>query len=1088
MKITALLYFILAVAAPLLHAAPVHAQVLKKRITVNYQQSTLQEVVEDLQRQARVDFGFTKELKLEELAVKDVNFNNSPLGDVLAALLSPHHIAFNEVAGAIVLSRAQQPGRITIRVVGEQDEPLGGASIRIVELGNSYRAGADGSFSLNVKPGTYTLDVTYLSYQAQHRTGVVVEEGRHITVNFTLQADEGALDEVVVVGYGVQKKINLTGSVSTVDGADLAKRPVMRATSALQGLMPGVTVTQLSGQPGSDGANIRIRGIGTLGNADPLVLIDGVSGNLDGVDPNDIASVSVLKDAASAAIYGARAANGVILVTTKKSGSDTLKLTYNGYVGLQRFTEKPEFVDGYTYMLKMNEAYANMGRTPLYDEAYLGDYLRYKDTDPDTYPDTDWQKELYTGPGMNQHHYVSISGGSKVNVMSSLAYQDQDGLIPNFRSQRYSFRLNARMNIKENLQSTVLLMGRTSPTTVPTNEGNIKNAVNRNPPIYVARLADGRWGVASNGFNPIAQANDGGLVENTSDQFRITAQLNYQPFEGADVELSYSPELRGRDGKTFNRAIETFDPSMETPAFTQPAVSSLVRSNVRTWENTLRLLGRYHKQLGQHGFSVLAGFEQVAFRTDDFRARREGFPLPDYQQLEAGSVVNWSNGGSGSEWSLRSYFGRMNYSWADKYLLEANMRADGSSRFPTGNKYGVFPSVSAGWRISGEDFFDGVGWVSDLKLRASWGRLGNQEIGTYPFSSVIELGRSFVFGGMPADGGSQKLMANEHISWETTETGNLGLDAVMFNNRLSLSGEYYRRNTTGILLQLPVPSIIGLSEPYQNAGVVQNTGWDLAVNYQGHHGSFRYQAGLNLSNVHNEVVDLKGAGPIINGFELIEEGYPINTLFGYQAMGLFQNDEQVSSSPGQFGIYGPGDIRYRDVDGNNAIGAEDRMPIGNPIPRYTFGLTLNAQYKAFDVSVLVQGVGKKDALFNQNVVWALYNNAKIQTWQLDHWTPENTNATYPRLIAETSHNNFQNSSYWVYRSAYARLKNVQLGYTFSNVRNARLPFERLRVYATGDNIFTWSDMPTGWDPERPNGNPSYYPVSSTFLVGLELTF
>ncbi|MBD1423388.1 SusC/RagA family TonB-linked outer membrane protein [Sphingobacterium chuzhouense] len=970
-------------------------------------------------------------------------------------------------------------------VVSSNQDPLPGVNIKIEGSNVSTVTDENGRYGISVPSSQAVLVFSSVGYVSQQ---IVVGQRRNIDI--TLEEDMSAIDEVVVVGYGTQKRINLTGAVSSIDGEELAKRPVHRASMALQGMAPGVAVTQSSGRPGGDGGTIRVRGIGTFSDAgaSPLVLIDGVESSIDGVDPNDIQNISVLKDAASAAIYGSRAANGVILVTTKTGGGEQLQMNYNGYVGRQVFTELPEFVDGYTYMTKLNEAFANVNRTPIYSDEFLEDYLRYKDIDPDWYPDTDWQKEAYTGSGMTQHHHVGVSGGKLVNFMGSIAYQDQQGVIPNHRQQRYSFRLNAKANVKDNLQTTFLVSGRLSPT--ERSARDIYTEVNRISPVQPARLTDGRWGVGSNGNNPIAHLAEGGINQYDYDQLRATFQINYQPFKGADLEAFFTPEYSGNHRRHFNKAIETFVPGMETPAYTVPVKSLFIRSNARTWENTARLIGRYNKQLNDHSFSGLVGYEQIGYRTEDFSARREGYQLPDYQELDAGPIENWQNSGTRSEWSLRSWFGRINYDYKGRYLLEANIRVDGSSRFPDRNKYGTFPSFSAGWRIADEDFMAPTSsWLSDLKLRASWGRLGNQQIGNYPFSAVMALGSSYIFGNSPVQGANQQEMANLGISWETTETTNLGLDMAVFNNRLSASFDYYVKNTTGILMRLPVPAIIGLTEPYQNAGVVRNKGWDLTLRYRSAPKDFRYDIGLNVSDVQNEVVDLRGTGPIISGFRVIEEGMPINTLFGYNALGLFRDQQQVDEYPRQsFTNYGPGDIIYEDVNGDGVVNTEDRVAIGNEIPRYIFGLNLNAQYKGFDFSALIQGVGERNSIFTGDAIWAMYNNGKMQKWHLDHWTPENLDAAYPRLISESTHNNFMNSSWWVYSGAYARLKNVQIGYTFPERWVGNGTIKKLRVYTTGDNIFTLHKMPKGWDPETRSGDANIYPISSTFLFGVNLTF
>lgn len=977
-----------------------------------------------------------------------------------------------------VFAQSEVRGRIT-----DSNGPLPGVNVQLKASGTIAVSDENGQYVIQVTGNDPVLVFSLIGYATQE---ISVSGRKRIEVVMAGESEQ--LSEVVVVGYGTQQKVNLTGAVSSVSGQELVKRPVHRSSMALQGMASGVSVTQNSGRPGGDGGEIHIRGIGTLNNASPLVLIDGVQSSLDGVDPNDIENISVLKDAASAAIYGSRGANGVILVTTKSGGSETLQLNYNGYVGKQVFTELPRFADGYTYMSKLNEAFANANRNPIYSDQFLQDYLRYKEIDPDWYPDTDWQKEVYTGTGATQHHHLGISGGRRVSFMGSLAYQDQQGVVPHHRQQRYSFRVNTKANIKDNLQARFLISGRLSPT--DRSSRSIHTEINRISPVVPARLSDGRWGVGSNGNNPVAHLAEGGLNHYDYDQLRATFQLNYQPIKGLDLEAFFTPEYSGWQRRNFNKAIETFVPGMETPAYTVPVKSVFIRANSRTWENTARLIGRYTKDLEDHHFASLIGYEQIGYRQESFAARREGYPLPDYQDLDAGAIENWSNSGSRSEWALRSWFARVNYNYQGRYLFEANLRVDGSSRFPDQNKYGVFPSVSLGWRISQESFMSNTGdWLSDLKLRASWGQLGNQEIGNYPFSAVMGLGTSFIFGNAAVQGANQREMVNMGISWETTETANLGLDMSVLNNRLSASIDYYIKNTTGILLRLPVPATIGLSEPYQNAGVVRNNGWDFSMRYRSAPNAFSYEIGMNVSDVHNEVMDLRGAGPIINGFRIIEEGKAINTLFGYSALGLFRDQDQVDAYPVQkFTNYGPGDIIYEDINQDGVVNTEDRTSIGNEIPRYTFGLNFNARYRGFDMSIMLQGVGKRDVILNGDAIWAFYSNGKIQQWHLDHWTPENLDAAYPRLISETTHNNFMNSSYWVYSGAYIRVKNLQLGYSLPQRWLARAPLQKARIYATGDNLFTFHKMPEGWDPETRSGNAEIYPISSTFLIGVQLTF
>ncbi len=983
-------------------------------------------------------------------------------------------------------SLSAQQKQITGVVLDENHNPLPGASVLEAGTSNGTTTDAKGQFTLSVTSTNDTIKVSFIGYNSQN---VSIKGDKSVQVVLTPSAS--GLNEVVVVGYGTEKKVNLTGSVASVSGKDLSDKPVMRASAALEGLAPGVTVTQNSGKPGDDGGTIRIRGIGTLGNSNPLVLIDGIEGSLDGVDPNNIENISVLKDAASAAIYGSRAANGVILVTTKEGNRGPLKLRYNGYMGWQKFTNLPEFADGYTYMKTFNQAYMNEGKDPIFSNDYIEAYQKNWRTDPDHYPNVNWEKEAYTGSGFLQHHNINITGGSqRLKMMASLSFQDQKGVIPHYESKRYSFRVNTEMDIVKNLQVKINLAGRYSPTFAPDQTGfdNIHTQVNRIPPVYPAVLSDGRYGVAWNGQNPVAAVRSGGIDQTNYKYLLGTIQINYQPFSGAELEFNFSPQYNDAWTKNFAKTINTYNPGSDVPAYTVPKKSSLHESDSRSWQNTMHLILRYKKSFKEHNFHFLAGYEQIGYRNDNFNAFRDNFPLQDFQELNAGSIENWQNGGTASEWGLRSFFGRLNYNYAGKYLFEANLRRDGSSRFSSGNKYGIFPSFSAGWRISEETFLKNVHWLSNLKLRASWGELGNQQIGTYPYVSTINFGVNYILGGVPANGAAQLSMANQNISWEATTTKDVGIDIGVIKDKLNITYDYYIRNTTGILLQLPIPGIVGLSRPYQNAGAVKNTGWDLSVNYNNRKGDFNYSIGLNLSDVKNEVTDLKGTGPYISSYSVVEEGAPINELYGYKAIGLFQNQQQVDKSPKQFGNYGPGDIIYKDVNGDDVINADDRVKMGSQIPRYIFGLSFSGRYKGFDLSLLIQGVGKRSIFLYHDAVWAFYNAGKIQKWQLDYWTPDNPDATYPRLIAESTHNNFENSSFWVFNASYARLKNVQLGYSLPKKLISGTFIDAIRVYASGRNLFTMDHMPKGWDPERASGDAGIYAVSSTYVFGLNLTF
>ena len=1073
------------------------------KVSVHLKQVPLREVFSAIEAQTDYSF-FYNSNEINASTQVSLDVDDASIQEAVGKVLPGVDCAVG--SGRVVLTRRPQAqGDTQVKrgaqlrgVVRDADrQPLPGASVVVVSEGKTYGAitDLDGNFELRMPVAPKPRDPITFSFIG------FVDETREVGsasfFDITLQEDNDVLNEVVVVGYGIQRKVDLTGSVSSVKDEDIARRPVMRATTALQGLAAGVTVTQTSGQPGSDGSTIRIHGIGTLNDSDPLVLVDGVYGSLDAINPNDIESISVLKDAASAAIYGSRAANGVILVTTKRGTSDRITATYNGYTGFQRATALPEFASNYDYMVSMNRAYENVGQSPLYTEAYLQDWLRYRAVDPDHYPDIDWQDLLMNGSGFTQNHHASIRGGSqRVQAFASFSYQSQDGIFDHYNTDRYSARANISMEISKHLSASINLDGRRASTQTPTyGKSFALGYINRVPGIYTCILSDGRYGTGFNNRNPLALMMEGGNTNSTTDAFKGSFNLTFKPFKGFAVDFAFTPSLSNTYKKVTKKTVDFYDPDRVEPAASAPAQNSLSQSDSKTTQVTTQIIARYNTKVAKvHDISLMGGYEQFTYDTQSISLSREGFVLPQYEVIDTGSTSALENGGTASAWALLSFFGRMNYAYKDRYLVEANFRADASSRFAKGHRWGRFPSVSLGWRMSEESFMQGIKWLTNLKLRASFGTLGNQSIGTYPAYATITLAPVYSFGNTFTDGGYQASFGNPLISWETSHNWNFGLDASVFDNKLSVSFDYYIKNTDGILLRLPLPGTAGLAVPYQNAGKVRNKGWDLELTYKGHVSDFHYSASFNLSDVHNEVVDLKGAGPIISGYEIIDEGYPIKSLYGYKADGLYRSDEEVLNGPDQsyFKSYGKGDIRYvniTDEDGTtNTINAYDRTVIGNQIPRLTYGLNLCADWKGFDMSLMLQGIGKRDIILTNDCVWALYNAGKMQTWMLDNWTEDNPRASYPRLISGSEHNNFNYSSFWVYNAAFCRLKTLQLGYTLPAGLVEKVSLKNVRFYVTGDNLFTWTGLPKGWDPEMGSGAADIYPLVKTYLFGVQVTF
>ncbi len=988
--------------------------------------------------------------------------------------------AIVESAQAIVTADVTVSGT----VIDESGAGLPGVSVVLKGTTRGTTTDNKGAYQLNVPDKSAVLVFSFVGYLSQE-----VTVGNQAAIDIKLQADTKSLSEVVVVGFGTQKKVNLTGAVSSVSSEEISRRPVGQTSSALQGLMPGVTVTQRSGRPGGDGGTIRIRGIGTLGgsSADPLVLIDNIEGSMNSIDPNLIESVSILKDAASASIYGSRAANGVILITTKRAKGNRISVNYNNYIGWQTPTNLPKMTNAIDHMLLTNEAYVNVGRAPLYGDDLIQKYRTEGPGNRDLYPDTDWQKEVLTGSGLQQSHFFSINGGSdKIRFLTSAGYLDQKGIIENSSFRRYTLRNNTDIQFSKKFSARADLQ-LVAATTLEPGRGSedVFHWMNRIPANQVGINSNGTWGDGWNGDNPIAMSREGGTRRRNDPYVLLNAALVYKPAEWLTAEVAYAPKYALGIEKNFNKSVQTYKPDGAL-SFLAPARTSLNEVTNRSLYTTLRSTVTFDKTYGDHGVKVLGGFSREDFRNDNVTAYREGFLLPAYDVLNAGNSDIQRSSGGASEWALQSFFGRVNYDYKQKYLFEANARYDGSSRFAKGNKYGFFPSVSGGWRISQESFMLPINnVVNELKLRASWGRLGNQNIpgGNYPFMSSLQFG-PYTLGKQIVNVVALNTLANADISWEATEMTNIGLDATLFS-KLSITADYYTKKTRDILLQLDVPAIIGLGAPFQNAGIVDNKGWELGVNYRGNVRDFRYDVGFNISDVINRVVDLRG----VNGVSLQanREGYPIGSLFGLEAEGFFQTADEVAAHAQQFGTVKPGDIKYKDQNGDGLINGDDNVVFGSTVPRFTYGSTLNAYYKGFSLNIVLQGVGKADGYLNEQGIMPFFLGGTVQEQHKDHWTPENPNATFPRLAFSES-NNERGSSFWMRNAAYLRLKNIQFGYQLPSALTQRAGINSVRVFANGQNIWTLDKFWDGYDVESPVGTGRSYPQVKMFSFGLDVSF
>lgn len=1073
---------------------PFEGNAQQSSLNISVKNVSLKELLITIEKKSDVRFSYI-EKHLDPHKDITIDIRDEPVEKLLDRVLPGKGMEYtrtgNTIAIKLIASPDKKVRKVTGRITDDKGEAIIGANVLEKGTTNGIITDVDGNFSLDI-PEKAILQISYIGFISQE-----VEAGNRQEVKVELREDTQNLEEVVVVGYGVQKKINLTGSVENINGTDLAKKPVGQTSMALQGMSSGVTVQQTSGQPGKDSGTIRIRGIGTLSSSNPLILVDGVEADMNTVDPSDIESISVLKDAASSAIYGSRAANGVILITTNRAKKNTFKVNYDNYIGWQSATSMPQNVSGYDHMVMINEANRNVGKVEPFKQDYIDEYLKHAPSD--LYPETDWREVMLKDKALQHNHHVSINGGGdKVSILGSLSYLNQDGITINTNYERVNLRLNSDVNLRKNLTASFDVFFATDDNATPS-AGMPWYFLNRYPNNLAGKNEDGSWGIGWDGTNTWAQETDGGMTHEKNYSANINFKVNYQPVDGLNLTFQYAPKWNFIHYKKFGKTVNLYYPSGDLYNVT-PYRADMTEKYSKNQTNNLKVLAAYDKSFKAHNLSLLGGFEQVDFRGDWLQGFRDQFALENYEVLNAGSTANQAATGSAKDWALRSFFGRINYNYNQKYLFEANVRYDGSSRFASGLKYGVFPSFSAGWRVSEEEFMKNVEWVDNLKVRASWGKLGNQDIGEYPFVSSVNLGLDYVFNGtVPGQGGAVVDAANPKITWESTAMTNIGIDATFFS-KLSLTAEYYVKNTSDILLKLPIPGTTGLKPAYQNAGKVRNKGWDITLRYNDRIGDFEYGIGVNLSDVRNEITNLAGTGPYIYDRTIQQEGFPITSLYGLEAEGLFQSADEIKKHASQFGtILAPGDIKYKDqltIDTNGdgvmdkadgVINADDRVVIGDYMPHYTYGFDFYGKYKNVDLSFLLQGVGKADGYIDQQGVLAFYMGGTAQEWHKDHWTEDNRNASYPRLTFNYP-NNEQVSSYWVRNAAYLRLKNIQVGYTVPPALVKKVFLDSCRLFFSAQNLFTITGFYDGFDPEAPVGRGDFYPMMKVYSFGLNVKF
>lgn len=1000
---------------------------------------------------------------------------------------------------------AQTAGACVGTIVSDTGEEVIGATVRVKGTNKAASTNIDGKFSIaGVEPGA-VLQISCIGFEPMEVTW------NGTPLNITLKESTNTLDEVVVVGYGVQKKANVTGSVSSMSAAAIEDRAVASVSAAMAGEMPGVVVVQSSGAPGGQTGSITIRGNNSINSASPLVIVDGVPGSMNNIDPQDIASISVLKDAASAAIYGVQAANGVILITTKTGKLNSApKISYSGTVTWAQPTTKLDPVNAHDYTMLMREAQLNVN--PNADVSSFDDLLSKYENGLLDGRGTDWWGETFKKWSTETAHTVQINGGSaNTTYMASLGYLYQGGMLDQNDYNRY----NARVNLNTQLKSWLAMGIQTSFYRGIRKDGynsvaGIVQHVNRLNATLSPYDENGEYVAPGAMQNPLAERDNAtGYMRQKDDQLFTNIYLNITPIDGLIIKPLFSWRHDYRDYYAFRKTLYYGGSWNGGDNGTRRGEHNYYNWDWMTYQGTIN----YNKTIAEkHNIGLLAGYEAVRYMYRYTTTSREGGgDNALWETLGSLSTVGMANGDGGHDLNRRSWFGRITYDFDSRYLFEANIRADASSRFPKDNRWGYFPAVSAAWRISQESFMEGTrDWLSQLKLRLGWGRTGNEELGDDYYPSVATYAYSDVMLGSSLYSALYEgRYVNKNLKWASVTNWELGVEASFLNNMFVFEGSIYKRKTNDMLLNLPIQSVLGVSAPAQNAGSVENKGVDLSLSYNHRlNKDWSWNATINVGYNHNEITNLSGTQGENPDNKLVWflEGEAIGSYYGYIADGVFRNEEEVKAGPLRTGNEKPGNLRFKDfahyernaegklevVPGaDGKIDAADRAVMGKMNPSWMGGINVGVNYRDFDFSMLWQGAFDYERYMTGEAAQAFYNGGTINNWMMEQrWTPENPNGTYPRLYTNSasSPDVSVTNSFWCQDASYVRLKNLTFGYTVPTALTQRFGVEKLRIYFNGENLLTFSDIyDKGIDPEAPQGRGAYYANVRKLSLGLKIT-
>lgn len=1091
-----------------------------KMLSLNMEKATIHEVLSKIEDQSEFHFMYSGKV-IDVNRLVSINMQDAKIDAVLKSLFAGTDISYTLKDRLIVLSipeateglATQQQKTVSGKVTDSSGSPLPGVSVLIKSTTIGIITDVDGNYTLSNVPPDGVLVFSFVGMRSQE----ISVNGRRV-IDIRMEEETIGLEEVVAVGYGTQKKANLTGSVVSVGNVELTKRPTPNVQNLLQGKISGLQITQSGGTPGADAGTMRIRGVGTFSGtgSNPLILVDGIEGDITDLDPNNVESVSVLKDAASAAIYGARAANGVILVNTKRGSIQDLAVEYHVTFEAQKATRLPELLtNSADYMQFWNEANERSGKQKYFTQAEI-DAFRNNPNDPVHYPNFNWIDYVFKTAFTHNHH-LSVSGGNeKTTFNMAVGYLDQGGIVELYDFKRYNFLLSVDTKVTRWLTLGGNVQGVKKDITQDVqgthNEAYFVMHAYGPGPNYTPTmtLPDGSTGYVARYSSSIAEwtvRNPAAIIAQGSN---VTNNYTVRPQIYADVKLTKNLNWYTKGAVDFDynfrknheHAVNCYYFKDGSYAHNGAVWNLGVRDNMNTsFLTTLYSTLNYHKVFNAvHNLGILAGYNQESAYYRSLGGSRTYFPTDNLKELDAGSALNQSTSGTATEWAIQSLFGRITYDFRSKYLFEANARYDGTSRIAPDTRWGFFPSLSAAWRISEESFMNNMAWLDNLKLRGSWGKLGNQNVGTYPYQDVLST-TSYPFEALES-GVRLTRLVDKTLKWETTRVIDFGLDASLKNGLLSLTADWYNKFTSDILYSIPVPASVGLSAPTVNGGEMKNTGWDFELGHSHRIGNVKYSIDLNLSTYKNEVVKILSP---TYGTNIIKEGLPYNAYYLVEWIGIFQNQAEIDEGPVHPFNPKPGDLKYKDqltVDtngdgkpdaGDGVINANDRVVVDGAYPKFYYGGSINILWKNIDVSAFFQGIsGVKNYFGGMHKGWGyvpyVQGSAPTLDFVKNRWQGEGSTNKYPAMYEQSYQPvSGTHSTFWLHDASYLRLKNLRIGYTLPSYVVQRLGFKSAQVYFSGDNLFTISDYP-GADPERSSLTSSYsvYPQLTTYAFGIKI--